>query len=134
MDRRIPRRDFAFRRRTQKEEASKLPPLTVKKVKCSVTVIRRRQTANRKPASPFGAVKRGEAPVRRFSCFSVGKASLREGTAGRTACRVREALAPTSDSKCLHLPSVAVTELCSVMADRPVTERISQKSGLWPLF
>ena len=29
---------------------------------------------------------------------------------------------PTSESKCLHLPSVASAELASVMAERPVSE------------
>ena len=43
-------------------------------------------TLDRKSASPFRAVKRGEAPVRRFSRFSVRKSFLTR-TAGRTTCR-----------------------------------------------
>ena len=42
---------------------------------------------------------------------------------------MREALAPTSESKCLHLPSVASAGLAPVMAERPVSECKSSKSA-----
>ena len=38
-----------------------------------------------KIGEPHRGGKRGDAPARRFSCFSAGKASLREGTAGSVA-------------------------------------------------
>ena len=38
-----------------------------------------------KIGEPHRGGKRGDAPARRFSCFSVGKASFREGTAGSVA-------------------------------------------------
>ncbi len=64
----------------QKREAAALPSRLSKKV----VVTRCRQTVNRKSASPIGAVKRGEAPVRRFSRdFACKIASLHEQTAGR---------------------------------------------------
>jgi len=80
-----------------------------------------------KIGEPLRGGKRGEAPVRRFSCdFACKIASLHEHTAGRAAC-IREALAPTSESKCLHLPSVASAGLAPVMAERPVRECKSSK-------
>ena len=74
---------------------------TVKKVKYAVTAIRRRQTINRKSASPIGAVN-GAMPLRGdFRAFLQEKLPYARERPG---------------------------------AQRPVTERISQKSGCWPLF
>ena len=72
-----------------KEQDQKAPPWgelqTVKKVYHSVIVIRRRQTVNRKSASPFGALN-GAKPLRGdFRAFPSGKASLHERTAGSVA-------------------------------------------------
>ena len=47
---------------------------------------------------------------------------------------MREALAPTSESKCLHLPSVASAGLAPVMAERPVSECNSSKKCLKHFF
>ena len=47
---------------------------------------------------------------------------------------MREALAPTSESKCLHLPSVASAGLAPVMAERPVRECNSSKKCLKHFF
>ena len=77
---------------------------------------------------PLGRCQRARRPsdcnriaglCRAGGAFSASsrKLSLHGGTAGR-----REALAPTSESKCLHLPSVASAALVSVLDERPVTE------------
>ena len=47
---------------------------------------------------------------------------------------MREALAPTSESKCLHLPSVASAGLAPVRAPRPVRECNSSKKCLKHFF
>ena len=49
--------------RLGKQKKRPKPLQTVKKVKYSVTVIRRRQTTNRKSASPIGAIN-GAMPLR----------------------------------------------------------------------
>ena len=57
------RRSSAFVRAWEKGVTGIVTPQTFKKVKYSVTVIRRRQTTNRKSASPIGAVN-GAMPLR----------------------------------------------------------------------
>ena len=47
---------------------------------------------------------------------------------------MREALTPTSESQCLHLPSVASAGLAPVMAERPVRECKSSKKCLKHFF
>ena len=68
--------------------------------------------------APLGQLN-GAKPLRGdFRAFPSGKASLHERMVGRTTCRcTREALAPTSESKCLHLPSIASAGLVPVMAE-----------------
>ena len=74
--------------------------------------------------------------ARWFSRFSVRKSFLdtNERPGGWLCHRTREVLAPTNESKCLHLPSVASAGLVPVMAERPVSECNNSKKCLMHFF